>query len=163
MEDYKTFPDTAKAWVYQSDRLMDEDEVNYIKVVLDEFTAGWESHGEMLKATFEVIDHLFIVLFVDEQGNTMCGRAQDASVKLMKELESQLELSLLDRMVQAYKKDDKVIPVSMNGLTELIENKEVNEDTIVFNNTITTKKEFDTAWEVPIKDSWHKQLLVVHS
>lgn len=163
MEDYKSYPGTAKAWVYQSNRLMDEDEVNYVKVVLDEFTSAWESHGKMLKASFEVIDNLFVVLFVDEDGDTMCGRAQDASVKLMKELESQLELTLLDRMVQAYKKDGKVVPVSMAELTELIEQKEVTEDTIVYNNTITTKKDFDSAWEVPVKDSWHKQLLVVNS
>ena len=161
MEDYHKYPDTAKVWVYQANRILDEDEVNYIKVVLDEFIANWESHGKLLKASFDVFHDLFIVLFVDEDGDTMCGRAQDASIKLMKELEQQLEIRLLDRMIQSYLKDGKVVVATMQEFSDLIAEKEINENTIVFNNTITTKADFDTKWEVPLKDSWHKQLLVV--
>ncbi|MCB0402416.1 MAG: hypothetical protein KDD41_10060 [Flavobacteriales bacterium] len=163
MEEYKKYPATAKAWVYQADRILDEDEVNYIRVVVDEFITNWESHGKLLKASFDVFHNLFVVLFVDEDGDTMCGRAQDASVKLMKELEQQLEISLLDRMIQSYRKDGKVVVATMAEFSRLIENKEIDENTIVFNNTITTKAAFDTQWEVPLKDSWHKQLLVVNS
>lgn len=163
MEDYRTYPDNAKTWIYQSSRFLDADEINYIKVVLDEFISTWESHGSMLTAAYEVFDNLFIVLFVDEQGDTMCGRAQDASVKIMKELEEQLETTLLDRMVQAYKKDGKVHIATVNEFSKLIEDKEIDENTIVFNHTVTNKKDFDEKWEVPLKDSWHKQLLVVNS
>ncbi len=163
MEDYKQYPDTAKAWVYQANRILDEDEVNYVKVVLDDFTSNWESHGKLLKASFDVFHDLFIVLFVDEDGDTMCGRAQDASLKLMKELEAQLEVALLDRMVQAYRKDGKVLVATMQEFSDLIAEKEIDENTIVFNNTITTKADFDAKWEVPLKDSWHKQFLVVNS
>lgn len=163
MEDYRTYPDSAKTWIYQSSRFLDADEINYIKVVLDEFISTWESHGSMLTAAYEVFDNLFIVLFVDEQGDAMCGRAQDASVKIMKELEEQLETTLLDRMVQAYKKDGKVHIATVNELSKLIEDKEIDENTIVFNHTVTNKKDFDEKWEVPLKDSWHKQLLVVSS
>ena len=163
MEDFRIYPDNAKTWIYQSSRFLDADEISYIKVVLDEFISTWESHGSMLTAAYEVFDNLFIVLFVDEQGDTMCGRAQDASVKVMKELEAQLETTLLDRMVQAYKKDDKVVPTTLAEFSKLIEDKEIDENTIVFNHTVTNKKDFDEKWEVPLKDSWHKQLLVVNS
>lgn len=163
MEDFRTYPDNAKTWIYQSSRFLDEDEIAYIKVVLDEFISTWESHGSMLTAAYEVFDNLFIVLFVDEQGDAMCGRAQDASVKVMKELEAQLETTLLDRMVQAYKKDGKVIPTTLAEFSKLIEDKEIDENTIVFNHTVTNKRDFGQNWEVPLKDSWHKQLLVVNN
>jgi hypothetical protein len=163
MDDYRQYPDNAKTWIYQSSRVLDADEINYIKVVLDEFISNWESHGSMLTAAYEVFDNLFVVLFVDEQGDTMCGRAQDASVKVMKELEGQLETSLLDRMVQAYKKDGKVHVATMAEFSKLIEDKEIDENTIVFNHTVTNKKDFDSKWEVPLKESWHNQLLVVNS
>ena len=87
MEDYKQYPETAKAWIYQANRVLDDDEVNYARVVVDEFIANWESHGKLLKGTFELFHNLFIVLFVDEDGDRMCGRAQDVSLKLMKELD----------------------------------------------------------------------------
>ena len=163
MEDYRKYPDNANIWIYQSDKHLDKDEIAYLKVQLDDFIASWESHGQPLTATFEIFHNLFVVFFVDEQGGTMCGRAKDASVRLMKQLEQELEVVFLDRMIQAYRKGDKIEVAHMNDFSKLAASKEINENTIVFNNTITSKAEFDTKWEVPLKDSWHKQLLVVNS
>lgn len=163
MNDYTTYPDNAKVWIYQSNKQLDHDEENYLRVQIDDFLSAWESHGKMLKATFEIFYNLFVVIFVDEEGDAMCGRAKDASVRLMKQLEQELEVEFLDRMIQAYKKDGKINIVHMNDFSQLIADKEINENTIVFNNTVTTKAEFDSKWEVPLKDSWHKQLLVINS
>lgn len=159
--EYLTYPNHAKAWVYQSSKHLDEDDVNYLKVQLDDFVSSWESHGSLLKGTFEIFNNLFVVFFVDEQGDTMCGRAQDASVKLMKQMSEELEVDFLDRMMQSYKKGEKVEIVNMNDFPKLIEDKVIDENTIVFNNMVTTKIDFDNNWEVPLKDSWHKQLLVI--
>ena len=35
----------------------------------------------------------------------------------------------------------------------------VNENTIVFNNMVTTKLGFETEWEVPLKKSWQNRVL----
>ena len=155
---YKTYPDTAKVWIYQAAAHLDEDDVNFLKVRIDEFINNWESHGSLLKADFDVLHNLFVVFFVDEQGDTMCGRAQDASIRLMKELEQELELEFLNRMNLSYLKDGKAQVVNMNNFAKLIEEGTIDDNTLVFNNTITTKKEFDTAWTLPLKDSWHAQL-----
>ncbi len=159
--EYIEYPDNAKVWVYQSDKHFDKDEIDYLKVQLDDFVSEWESHGKMLKATTEVFYDLFVVIFVDEEGDRMCGTAQDNSIKLMKRLEEELEVTFLDRMVQSYKKGEKVEVVRMADYEALIENKEIDENTIVYNNMVTTKIDFDHHWEVPMKDSWHKQLIPV--
>lgn len=160
MSDYLTYPDSSKVWVYQSDQPFSEDELNYLTVRLDDFVSSWESHGSLLKATFQVFHQLFVVFFVDEEGDAMCGRAQDASVRFMKELEEQLEVSFLDRTVQAYKKDDKVEVFRLADFQALVESGELSEQTVVFNNTVANKLSFDESWEIPLKDSWHNQLLV---
>ncbi|PCI96541.1 MAG: hypothetical protein COB15_09825 [Flavobacteriales bacterium] len=157
--EYLEYPDNAKVWIYQSNKHLDADEITYLKVQLDDFLTTWESHGKMLTATSEVFYGLFVVFFVDEEGDTMCGRAQDASVHLMKKLEEELEVTFLDRMVQSYKKGEKVEVVRMADYEALIESKEIDENTIVYNNMITTKIDFENHWEVPMKDSWHKQLI----
>lgn len=161
--DYIQYPDNAKVWVYQSNRHFNEDEKQHIQIRLDDFIDGWESHGNMVKATFTILFDAFIVLFADEQGDRLCGRAQDASVQLMKELEQELELSLLDRMNQSYKEDEKAILVKLSDFETLYNDHKINDDTIVFNNTVTTKKEFKNQWELPLKNIWHKQLVgLVH-
>jgi hypothetical protein len=160
-EDYLTYPDSAKTWVYQSNKLLDEDEIAYLNVQLDDFVSSWESHGSMLKATYKIFYNLFVVFFVDEEGDRMCGTAQDNSIKLMKKLEKELEVSFLDRMVQAYQKNEQVHVVKLNDFSTLLEEGEIDKNTIVYNNMLTTKADFDSAWEVPLKDSWHKQFLVI--
>jgi hypothetical protein len=64
-------------------------------------------------------------------------------------------------MVQSYKKEDKVEVVRMADYETLFANKVIDENTIVYNNMITTKVDFEQHWEVPMKDSWHKQLVPV--
>ena len=157
--EYLDYPDNAKVWIYQSSKYLDADDIAYLKVELDDFVTEWESHGNMLKATFEIVYDLFVVIVVDEEGDRMCGTAQDNSVKLMKKLGAQLEVDFLDRMTQSYKKGEKVEIVKMNDFSDLLAKKEIDENTIVYNNMITTKYDFDHNWEVPLKNSWHKQLL----
>ena len=160
--EYLEYPDNAKAWVYQSNRHFDKDEIDYLKVQLDDFVSDWESHGQSLKGTTEIFYNLFVVFFVDEQGDNMCGRAQDASVNLMKRLEEELEVTFLDRMVQSYKKgEEEVVVVRMADYETLLEDNKIDENTIVFNNMITTKFDFDHHWEVPMKESWHNQLIAL--
>jgi len=161
MSDYLTYPNQSKVWIYQSNKQLDADETAYLKVQLDDFICTWESHGQMLTATTEIFYNLFVVFFVDEEGDTMCGRAKDASVRLMMKLEEELEMKFLDRMVQSYKNGETVEVVKMNDFTSLLENNIITEDTIVFNNMVATKAEFDTNWEVPMKESWHKQFLTI--
>ena len=157
--EYINYPDNAKVWIYQGSKHFDKDEVDYLNVKLDDFTSEWESHGSMLKATFEVMYDLFVVIFVDEDGARMCGTAQDNSVKLMKTLGEELEVDFLNRMIQSYKVGEKVEVVKMQDFEQLLADQKIDENTIVFNNMITTKADFDNNWEVAMKDSWHKQLL----
>lgn len=157
-EEYKGYPENAKVWVYQSNTHLDEDDIGFLKVEIDDFINTWESHGSMLKADFDVFHNLFVVFFVDEEGDRMCGRAQDASVNLMKKMEEQLEVEFLNRMNLAYMVKDKVIPVKMDDFTTLINEGVITDNTLVFNNTITSKKEFDTIFKAPLKNSWQFQL-----
>jgi hypothetical protein len=157
--EYLEYPDNAKVWIYQSSKYLDEDDISYLNVELDDFVSDWESHGSTLKATYEIVYGIFVVIVVDEEGDRMCGTAQDNSIKLMKKLGAELEVDFLDRMTQAYKKGEKVEIVKMNDFSTLLENKDIDENTIVYNNMITTKYDFDHNWEVPLKDSWHKQLM----
>jgi hypothetical protein len=159
--EYIEYPDNAKVWIYQSSKHLEKDEIDYLKVQLDNFISTWESHGNLVKATFEVLHDVFVVLFVDEQGDRMCGTAQDNSIKLMKQLGEELEVDFLNRMIQSYQKDGKVKIVEMNEFSTLLANNEIDENTTVYNNMVTTKIDFDKNWEVPLKNSWHKQLLAL--
>jgi hypothetical protein len=41
----------------------------------------------------------------------------------------------------------------------MVKQKAVSPQTIVFNNLVNTKAEYEEFWEVPMTESWHSRLL----
>lgn len=155
----KDMPDDARVWIYQSAEELTSDKEQEILKRLEGFIPSWTAHGKDLKAAAEILYHRFIVIAVDEQQAQASGCSVDKSVKFIQQLENDLQLSLLDRMVITYKDHGNVVSCKMSDSNRLIEEGKINENTTVFNNMVTTKSAFDNDWEVPVVKSWHKQLL----
>ncbi len=160
MHTINQMPLNARVWVYQSNRFLSDAEINSIKEQGTIFIQQWAAHGASLKASFDVLYNLFIVIAVDEQQALASGCSIDSSVKFMKELELKFNLNLFDRMQVAYRLDNEIKTCSLSEFEKLAEEEKVNEETIVFNNMITTKTSFDKEWEGPLKKSWQKRVLI---
>ncbi len=160
MTSLNSMPPQARAWVYQSNRILSDAEVNTIKNSGEAFIAQWSAHGASLKASFEVLHNLFVVIMVDEQQAMASGCSIDKAVHFVKELEQQLNLNFFDRMQVAYREGNTIKTCSLSAFEKLASQNLVNENTIVFNNMVTTKSSFDTEWEVPLKNSWQSRVLV---
>jgi len=152
-------PADARVWVYQSNRALTEQEVKELKAEGEKFVSGWSAHGAALNASFDVLYDRFIVLAVDEKQALASGCSIDKSVHFIKQLEQQLNLNLFDRMQVAYKKGEELLACSLAEFEKLAVAQEVDENTIVFNNMVSSKAAFDTEWEVPVKKSWQSRVL----
>lgn len=145
-------------WIYQSDRILTNEEETIIQKMLNEFTSEWQAHGHALAALGEVLHHQFIVLSVDEQVAGTTGCSIDKSVNLMKEIEQKFGINLFDRFRIAYRQDQDIINCSREEFEELIQNGKVTARTPVFNNLISTRKELYSNWEIPLSQSWHARV-----
>lgn len=154
-----TMPPDARVWVYQSNSVLSDAEVIAIKSEGAHFISDWAAHGASLKASFDILYNRFIVIAVDEQQAMASGCSIDKSVKFVKELEHKFNLNLFDRMQVAYKKEEEINVCSLSEFEKLAAQGLVNELTIVFNNMVTSKKLFDTQWQVPLKQSWQNRVL----
>ena len=76
----------------------------------------------------------------------------------MQQIESDYNVNLFDRFNIAYRKGNEVVSYNRNQFEALIQQGEITENTIVFNNLVQTKKELDTQWEIPFKNSWHARV-----
>lgn len=152
------FSPQSKVWIYQSNRKFTDQETEEIRNILNRFVVQWAAHGSQLKAKAEVYHHYFIVLVVDEAMANASGCSIDSSVRTIKEIESKFGLDLFNRFNMAYKLDDGVHVASKEDFETLISIKKIGLDTIVFNNLVQTLAEFEQKWEVPLKDSWHKNI-----
>ncbi|MCO4291783.1 ABC transporter ATPase [Solitalea sp. MAHUQ-68] len=153
-----SFNEASRVWIYQSDRELTTEEVNSLEYILKQFTTDWTAHDNLLKASARIYYNRFIVLMVDESQYGASGCSIDKSVRLMKEIENKFKINLFDRFNIAYKYNGQVKSVSRNEFEELLKEKVLNGESIVFNNLVTTIKEFENNWEVPLKNSWHNQV-----
>ena len=151
--------ENSRIWIYQADRALTASEQTEVQNRLDEFTSQWLAHGNALSALGEIRHDRFIILSVDEQQAGATGCSIDKSVYLMKEIELRYGINLFDRFNIAYRDNNGNVTNTDRGTFQrLLEAGEVNEDTIVFNNLVSTRKELETNWEVPMKESWHSQV-----
>jgi hypothetical protein len=159
MNSIKNMPFNARVWVYQNNKLFSDAEVFTLKEEGVKFVSGWAAHGADLKASFDILYNLFIVIAVDEQQALASGCSIDKSVQFMKAIEQQYGLNVFDRMRVAYRTENEIKVCSLNEFEKLAEQGIVNENTIVFNNMVSVKSAFDTDWEVPLKNSWQNRVL----
>jgi hypothetical protein len=152
------FSPQSKVWIYQSNRRFTDQETSEIQNILNDFVAQWTAHGHQLKAKAEIFHQYFIVLTVDQDVANATGCSIDASVRVIKEIESKFGLDLFDRFNMAYKIDDDVHVATKEDFETLISIKKIGLDTIVFNNLVQTLEDFEQKWEVPLQDSWHKNI-----
>jgi hypothetical protein len=153
------FPEDTRIWIYQCSTILSQNQINIIESLADDFVNDWTAHGTKLKAAIEVYHQLFIVVFADEKQALASGCSIDKSLKFIQSLESDLGITLLDRMQVAYMEKDEFKIIHLNKLAEKIKEKILDGNTKIFNNLIKTKADLQTNWFVAIKDSWHKSIL----
>ncbi|GGE11033.1 ABC transporter ATPase [Psychroflexus salis] len=157
--DFNALPDDSRIWVYQCNRTFTEDEVAELKVRISAFLEEWTAHGAQLQAGFQLPYNRFIVFGLDQNESTASGCSIDASVHFIQGLEKTYDVELLDRMNVSFKQGKFIAYKDLKEFKKMVKNKSVSPNTIVFNNLVHTKQEFNEFWEVPMTESWHKRLL----
>lgn len=155
--DFKDLPDTARIWVYQSDRELDEGQVNAMRSSLRDFIEEWTRHGKDLRGSFTILYDHFIVLGVDESFNQVSGCSIDASTHLFKRFEQEFGIELLNRLNTAFRSGEHINVVPLTDFQNFVRENRIGRETTVFNNMVQTKKELEEAWEVPASQSWHNR------
>lgn len=156
--EFDKMPDTSRIWIYQSNREFSSEEENVIKRNTKKFIDNWTRHGDDLKGSFTIVYNRFVVIAVDENFANVSGCSIDASVRFIQQIQSELNIDLLNKLHIAFKTNDDVNSVSLNDFRLFIASDKITQDTIVFNNLVNTKADFESKWEVPAKESWHQRL-----
>jgi hypothetical protein len=158
--EYKNLPNNSRVWIYQADREFTSKETEFISVKAEDFINQWTRHGDDLKGSFTFKYNQFLVLAVDESFNTVSGCSIDSSVRFIQALEKELQLDLMNKMNVAFKDHEHINLVKLADFQRYAKEQKVTSETIVFNNMVATKEDFENNWEVAAKESWHKRFLV---
>ena len=96
---------------------------------------------------------------LDEAVQGASGCSIDASVRLIQALEQKFNLTLLDKMNVCYRKGETIVYSPLKDFRKLAKTPAVNQETIVFNNLVVNKGEYENLWEVPAYNSWHSRFI----
>lgn len=148
------FDPGSRVWIYQANRVFALSEALMIETLLEQFVDSWQAHGAKVKGYANLFFGQFIVLMADETQTGVSGCSTDSSVRVIKEIEKATGVSLFDRQLLAFVIKDKVQVIPMAQLNYSVENGFLNGDTLYFNNLAATKKELESIWMQPLKQSW---------
>ena len=158
--DFKLLSDSSKLWVFQSDKIISPSNQKILINEISPFLTDWSSHGAEIKSSFEIRYDLFLIISVDEEINSASGCSIDKLTNFIIQISNEIGVDFFNRLNVAYKSDSEKINLrNLSDFKTLISEGKINEESIVFNNLIKTKKDYIERWEVQLKNSWHKTLL----
>lgn len=157
--EFSELPQHSRVWIYQSNRKFSDDETEEIIKKTRRFVENWAAHGSQLTAGFEVKYNRFIILAIDQTQTQASGCSIDASVEFIQSIEKEYQVDLLDKMNVTYYSGPYIAHKTLLEFKKMVKNKAVSPNTIVFNNLVTTKEEYESYWEIPASESWHARFM----
>jgi len=152
---------SSRVWIFQADVELNDALATEMKQELFEFLKEWTAHNVALYTSGDIFYNRFIVIMVDERFQNASGCSLDTLNRFISHLEKKYSVALLDRMAVAYQLagTDKIETVHLHQLGQLAKDGSIDAQTLVFNNLVKSKAEFESSWKTPIADSWHKRFM----
>lgn len=150
---------SAKVWIYMADRALNWDETDAAREAVYNFAEQWSSHNRDLLSYGDIFHHRFIVLMVDETNAGASGCSIDSSVHFIKSLEQKFNVGFFNRELFAYLEEEEVKVVSKNDIAAAYQDGKLNDETLMFNNLVKNRQEFEDAWVAPLGESWYKRFV----
>jgi hypothetical protein len=155
MRNLLAFPDESRVWVYQADRPFAEEDIIPANEDIDAFCTQWTSHNRDLRALGGVMHDLFVVLVADETQASASGCSIDKSVNFVKSLEQKYGRRLLERNNVAWLDDrEQIHIIPLKDLKQAVAEGLITRETRVFDNLVSTRKDYLSRWVVRLGDSW---------
>lgn len=143
------FGPESKVIIYPGGRKFYPNELPILKDSLASFCNNLEG----VDLHCEIRYDRFLVFFIADK-TPLDLDTQNLLVSFILELEKTYDMSLLDKVNVCFKQGPYVQLKEIPDFKLLIKNKGVSKKTVVFDNMITTKLEYQDSWEVPAGESW---------
>ncbi len=151
---FDSLPLHSRIWVYQSERAFSLEESELISSSLKQFCEGWNTHGNLMPTSFQILEEQFIVLGVDESGLGASGCSIDSSVRTLRQLENTLNINLTDQGKVSFKNNGGQVAVyPALGIKSRVLSGEIDQETLVLNPLVKIKKDLENVW-ISANDSW---------
>jgi hypothetical protein len=158
LRDFNELNDSSRLWIFGSAKPIGDDQIGYINESMQRFVEKWASHSLDVTAGWDLKYNRFFFLAVDESDTGVSGCSIDSMVKNLQQIEQETGNGIVNNQSKVFyrDKDGEIQCMERHEFKQLAVNGAVDENTIVFNNTILSVSELkEGKWEVPMSESWH--------
>ena len=153
---FSQLPPEARLWIFAAGRPVGPEEQATIIQSVETGLAEWSAHKSPVTWGHEIVYDQFLMIGVDEAAIALTGCSIDHAVHQIQVLEKELDLSFLDHSRIFFRDEQGIQVVDRPAFQEMVKTQRMTDETIVFNNVLTTIGEFRRGlWEVPARLSWH--------
>ena len=151
---FDELPPDARVWIFGAERPLFETERARVLDEVDAFIGQWAAHDVPLTTARDLRYDQFIFVAVDERAAGASGCSIDALVRR----QAELGVELVNHAPVLYCNGADIARVSRERFADLVESGSISQETVVFDNTVTTVGAVrDGRWELPAANSWHGQ------
>ena len=148
-----------RIWIYTLSKELAEEQLTELKNRCVNFVSTWTAHEVSLDASFELYKNRLLIFKVNEENYNASGCSIDKQLRLVKEFEQYFSVELLNRLLVAYETNEEVVVVKQSEIAGLLNNGTLNENTFVFDNTISQSQEL-AHWKRPLKETYLSKYLI---
>lgn len=153
-----TFDPQSRVWVYTSEKVLNDSEVEKLETALDDFCTGWTAHNQQLHAGGLVMHNRFVILVVDETQAGASGCSIDKSVHFLQEIGKALQTDFFVRNLVAYKNEGSINWVDFKDIPKLLSENKLSAETEIIDTSANTFGDLKQ-WEKPLDQTWLKRYL----
>jgi hypothetical protein len=154
---FDQLPDDARVWVFAASRPLAEAESGSLLRGVDGFIEQWAAHGAPVRGARDWRHERFLLVGADERATGVSGCSIDSLFHALAAAEAATGVTLRDSSLVFYRDAaGEVRSVSRPDFRRMAAAGEVAEDTVVFDNTVTTAGDVRAGrWETRLRDAWH--------
>jgi hypothetical protein len=148
-----------KIWIYIIEKELSNEQLQQLLEDCKNFVSQWKSHDEPVKAEVEIFKKRLLIFKNDEDFNRIGGCATDNLFRFVQSLERKYNTSLLNRQLVVFENIKDVLEVvPLSEVDNLIQQKIINENTIIYNTSIIHSSELNQ-FAQKFSESWLQNIL----
>jgi hypothetical protein len=157
---FETLPDSARVWVFGSDRPIGEEGTQVLMAEVEKFLSGWKAHGEPLTVGYEWRFGRLLVVAVDQRTAGASGCSIDGLFRVLQGIGPKVGASLVGGG-RVYYRDNHgdVQSVERHELKALSASGAIRDDSVIFDTSLTDLGSLRSGFEKAARKSWAAKLL----
>lgn len=151
---FETLPDSARVWVFASEKPLTGDPADALLASVDEFLDQWRAHGVPLRCARDWRDDRFLAVGVDVTAENASGCSIDGLFRTLKALEGEIGSQLVGGGRVFFRGPTEVETTTRQEFIERVKRGAVTRETPVFDTGLTAAADWRTRFEQPASVAW---------